>query len=250
MRRWLMLPFGLARRAIAIAGFVWSFFTFQRLARSGSRPDFSVQWKDRFACLDDATPVTYFDHHYVYHLGWAARKVAAQKPASHTDISSSLYFSALISAHTSVRFFDLRPARMRLANVSCEAADITCLPFSDRSIHSLSCMHVAEHIGLGRYGDPMDADGDLRAMRELQRVTAPGGSLLFVVPIGQRRIQFNAHRIYSPEEIVRTFSELTLADFSLITDNPDDGIIPRADFAQANAQRYGCGCFHFIRERE
>jgi hypothetical protein len=31
-------------------------------------------------------------------------------------------------------------------------------------------MHVVEHVGLGRYGDLMDPDGDLKAMRELRRV--------------------------------------------------------------------------------
>ncbi len=46
-----------------------------------------------------------------------------------------------------------------------------------------SCMHTIEHIGLGRYGDPLDAVGDQTALSELQRVVAPGGSLLIVVPV-------------------------------------------------------------------
>ncbi len=33
-------------------------------------------------------------------------------------------------------------------------------------------MHVVEHVGLGRYGDPLDPDGDLKAIAELKRVTA------------------------------------------------------------------------------
>ena len=39
-------------------------------------------------------------------------------------------------------------------------------------------MHVVEHIGLGRYGDQVDPDGDLMAMKELERVTAKLGKLL------------------------------------------------------------------------
>ena len=46
-------------------------------------------------------------------------------------------------------------------------------------------MHVIEHIGLGRYGDKFDYDGDLKAIKELKRVLAVGGNLLFVVPIGK-----------------------------------------------------------------
>jgi Caenorhabditis protein of unknown function, DUF268 len=33
--------------------------------------------------------------------------------------------------------------------------------------------NVIEHIGLGRYGDPLDPDGELRAIGELVRVLAP-----------------------------------------------------------------------------
>ena len=62
--------------------------------------------------------------------------------------------------------------------------DLISLPFEDGSFHSLTCMHVVEHIGLGRYGDQVDPDGDLMAMKELERVTAKLGNLLFVVPVG------------------------------------------------------------------
>ena len=75
--------------------------------------------------------------------------------------------------------------------------DICALPFADGSIQSLSCMHVVEHVGLGRYGDPLDPMEIEWQCSELQRVLAPGGDLLFVVPVGKPRIMYNAHRIYS-----------------------------------------------------
>ena len=79
-------------------------------------------------------------------------------------------------------------------------------------------MHVVEHIGLGRYGDPLDATGDLKAMKELARVVAPGGTLLLVCPVGRPRVVFNAHRIYSVEQISASFPEFALAEFALISD--------------------------------
>jgi hypothetical protein len=146
-----------------------------------------------------------------------------------------------------VRFYDYRPAELRLSALSSDRADLLALPFPDGSLQSLSCMHVVEHVGLGRYGDPLDPAGDLRAMAELQRVVASGGSLLFAVPVGRPKVVFNAHRIYAAADVVGSFPELRLQQFALITDDPREGLVPDAGFAQADAQRYGCGCFWFRR---
>ncbi len=107
-------------------------------------------------------------------------------------------------------------------------------------------MHTIEHVGLGRYGDPIDPDGDLKAIAELIRVLAPGGSFLFVTPVGAPRIQFNAHRIYSYDQIIGYFSGLKLEQFSLVPDNGvQRGLIADATKEMADAQAYGCGCFWF-----
>jgi hypothetical protein len=62
------------------------------------------------------------------------------------------------------------------------------LRLGERLAGSVSCMHVVEHVGLGRYGDPLDANGDLQAIKELKCVLWPGGVLYFVVPTGVRRL--------------------------------------------------------------
>jgi ubiquinone/menaquinone biosynthesis C-methylase UbiE len=145
-----------------------------------------------------------------------------------------------------VRFYDYRRADLQLGNLTSDAADLLALPFADGSIESLSCMHVVEHIGLGRYGDSLDPDGDLKAISELKRVLAPEGNLLFVVPIGKPMIMFNAHRIYSYEQVMSYFSELELKEFALIPDNPSEGgLIHDAIKEQADRQTYACGCFWF-----
>jgi predicted SAM-dependent methyltransferase len=152
-----------------------------------------------------------------------------------------------ISAFIPVKFYDYRPAKLNLSSLQCNFADIVKLPFDDNSIESLSCMHVVEHIGLERYGDPFDPQGDLKAIRELQRVSKPGGSLLFVVPIGGKmRIQYNAHRIYTYESILEYFISLRLVSFALITD--DSQFIENATSEICARQNWGCGCFWFIKE--
>jgi hypothetical protein len=60
----------------------------------------------------------------------------------------------------------------------------------------VSLISTLEHIGLGRYGDPLDVDGDIRCMREVWRVLHPGGHLVLTIPYGYPTVVFNLHRIY------------------------------------------------------
>ena len=92
------------------------------------------------------------------------------------------------------------------------------LPFGDGTIASLSCMHVVEHVGLGRYGETLDYDGDLKAIAEVKWVVTAGGSLILAVPVGRPKIVFNAHRIYSYEQILLYFEGFELREFALIPD--------------------------------
>ena len=209
---------------------------------------FSIHTKDLYPCVLDKTLKTSFDRHYVLHTAWASRKLKDLQPNLHIDISSSLYFSAIISAFIKVDFYDYRPAELNLKGLSSNHADLLSLPFSDNSVISLSCMHVVEHIGLGRYGEPINPQADLMAISELKRVLSIGGSLLFVVPIGKPKIQFNAHRIYSFDQIIEYFSELKLKEFSLIPQyERDGGIIYNAEKKLADKEKYACGCFWFIK---
>lgn len=49
-----------------------------------------------------------------------------------------------------------------------------------------------EHDGLGRYGDPIDPEGDLKIMAYLRdEIVVPGGALLLAMPSGGDFIEFN-----------------------------------------------------------
>lgn len=60
-----------------------------------------------------------------------------------------------------------------------------------------------DHDGLGRYGDPLNADGDLEAMALVRRVLSPHGRLLLTVPIGPDLVVFNLMRRYGPVRLPR-----------------------------------------------
>jgi hypothetical protein len=234
---------GLCRRILFIRDYV----DFKK--KSSEEARFSLNWSDRRPELDDHTPATHFDTHYIYHPAWAARILAKTKPKEHIDISSALSFPSIVSAFLPVRFYDYRPAHLLLTGLTTDSTDLLQLPFADGSITSLSCMHTVEHIGLGRYGDPLDPAGDKKAAKELARVLARGGNLLFVVPVGKPRIAFNAHRIYSYAHVHELFPDLVLKQCSLVPDDAlSHGMIENATEHDVNAQTYGCGCFWFVKE--
>lgn len=62
-----------------------------------------------------------------------------------------------------------------------------------------------EHDGLGRYGDPVNPTGDLRAMAEHKNMLRPGGKLILSVPVGPDCLVWNAHRIYGPIRLKMLF---------------------------------------------
>lgn len=66
----------------------------------------------------------------------------------------------------------------------------------DRSVDVVTIISTLEHVGLGRYGDPLDVDGDLKTMREACRILKPGGYVILTIPYGYPTVVFNLHRVY------------------------------------------------------
>jgi hypothetical protein len=125
-------------------------------------------------------------------------------------------------------------------NVAGDALD---LPFASASVSSISTLHVAEHIGLGRYGDALNPDGTRQTALELTRVLARDGTLLFAVPIGSPRVCFNAHRILDPTTVPALFPGLDLVEFSAVSDDGDfrNNVEP----SNFRSSRYACGMYRF-----
>jgi hypothetical protein len=139
-------------------------------------------------------------------------------PLRHVDFGSHVYFAGVASAITDkFTYYDIRPIDMPLPRLECKAGNLTKIDLPDNSQMSVSCMHVLEHVGLGRYGDSIDPRGDLKAAAELSRIVHPDGQLLIVEPVNQiPRLSFNAHRIYSYNQILDMFSLFRVRQFTLI----------------------------------
>jgi hypothetical protein len=68
------------------------------------------------------------------------------------------------------------------------------------------------------------------------------------VPVGWSRVEFNAHRVHTPRQILSYFPDLTLLEFSV----EDDDMRFHANVAPADFERadYACGLFWFTKAVE
>lgn len=199
--------------------------------------------------LNEDTPTTGFDFGYTMHCGWATRRLVESNPESHADFGSYVYYASVASAFVrNFTFYDIRPANIPLPGLSCGAADLTHLHFEDNSLPSMSCLHVLEHIGLGRYGDALDAAGDIKAAKELVRVLKPGGQLLYVAPLhAQPHVCFNAHRFYNYTMVRKLFTGLELKEFTLIGNGGRQEMEEHAPVDRLVSGNGVNGCFWFVK---
>ena len=245
LARWLS-PLGVSGSALrGLRGYAWFFGDARRYRRM---PGHTLPWGERWPMVLDRVGHTPFDAHYFYMDNWALRRVLGSGADWHVDVASRVDTVAHMAASMRVTFIDIRPLPAEVEGLECRAGSVLDLPFPDQSVPSLSCLHVAEHVGLGRYGDPLDPQGTVKACKELERVLAPGGNLFFALPVGRPRVVFNAHRVHDPEDILRLFPELALVEFSHVD---DAGAFHRGSRpADAKELEYGCGMFWFTRTRK
>lgn len=196
---------------------------------------------DSYPCLFDAVAATPFDAHYFYQAFWATERIARRKASRHLDVGSDVTFVGLLSTLMPVVFVDIRPLTARLPRLTAVVGSVLDLPFSDGSVPSLSCLHVAEHVGLGRYGDPLNPAGTQLACAELARVLTSGGDLFFSMPVGRPRTCFNAHRIHSPRQVLSFFPRMELVEFSAVDDRGDLQLGIRSE--EMETAEYSCGLF-------
>ena len=95
------------------------------------------------------------------------------------------------------------------------------LPFDNDFFDIVTDVSTIEHVGLGRYGDPISPDGDKKAMGEIKRVVKPGGKIIITIPCGLDTICYSKEgiplaRVYSPISSIKLLSGLKILELSYI----------------------------------
>ena len=191
--------------------YIWFFQELQKFNNMDVNPNFAKI--EYFPCLLDKLDHTPLDPTYFFQDSWAAKKIYDIKPKHHYDVGSSAKTIGILSQFVPITMIDIRPITLELENLYFKKGSILELPFEDNSIQSISSLCVIEHIGLGRYGDPLDPYGSEKAIEELKRVVSINGIILFSVPIDSKnKIYFNAHRAFTRDYILKLFSGFELIE--------------------------------------
>lgn len=124
-----------------------------------------LEWPCRmsYPCLQDSKAnAGSAAGHYFHQDFLVAQRIFRDNPVRHIDIGSRIDgFVAHVATFRPLEIIDIRPMT-DIHNVTMLQMDIVnpivpCTPITD----SLSSLHVVEHFGLGRYGDPIDINAVL-----------------------------------------------------------------------------------------
>jgi SAM-dependent methyltransferase len=202
--------------------------------------------EDRFKESGDASG------HYYHQDLLVATKIYGNKPLKHIDIGSSMNFIAHVASYREIEVFDIREQKSSFPNIRFRRLDLMNKDFNLIDYcDSVSCLHVLEHFGLGRYGDKVDYEGHLLGWENINKLLKQGGKLYFSVPIGEQRIEFNAHRVFSMRYLLKMIgSKYRIDSFSYVRDNGQlirDPKLDEGSIASSFSCHYGCGIFELTK---
>jgi SAM-dependent methyltransferase len=192
--------------------------------------------------------------HYFHQDLYVAREVVTANPVKHLDIGSRTDgFVAHVACCRAIEIVDIRPIKSTVKNIFFRQANLMQLP--DDLIDycdSVSSLHAIEHFGLGRYGDPIDYFGHVKAIDNIAKILKKGGKFYCSTPIGPQRIEFNGQRVFSINYLIEVLSEyFEIKQFSYVDDSGDFFENAELNDTTINSNfdcQYGCGIFLCIKK--
>jgi len=187
--------------------------------------------------------------HYFHQDLYVARQIFFNKPKRHIDIGSRTDgFVAHVAVFREIEIIDIRSQTSKVKNIKFKQANFMKLPIDlVEACDSASSLHAIEHFGLGRYGDPIDYNGHLKAIENITKMLKKNGTFYFSAPIGKQRIEFNAHRVFSIQYLINIFKKnFDLKEFSYVDDKGDffeNILLDKQKIDQNCGCNLGCGIF-------
>jgi hypothetical protein len=187
--------------------------------------------------------------HYFHQDLHIAQDIFYKSPIKHVDIGSRTDgFVAHVASFREIEVFDIRPLESTVTNIKFIQSDFTNInPNLENYTDSISCLHAIEHFGLGRYNDTLDKDGHLKGLNAIYKTLKKEGIFYFSTPIGNQRIEFNAHRVFGIKYLLDLFeNKYKILSFSYVDDKGDlykNVELTSTMISQNLNCNYGCGIF-------
>lgn len=217
--------------------------------RKNIRNNFKIDENKLWPVISDKYSKAGTIGNYFWQDLWAAKLIHKSGIKKHFDIGSRIdgFIAHLLAMDIDVTLIDIRQFPVEVSGLHTIVDNATELgQVTNESIESMSALCSIEHFGLGRYGDPIDPEACFKCFSEIQRKIKPGGSLYISLPIGNERVEFNAHRVFFASTVIECFRMMNLIEFSCAAEgkieyNVD---IKKYDNDRHNGE-YRYGLFHF-----
>lgn len=207
--------FGIDIRALAMI-FYFPKYIMQMMAwrRSGGRIDeYEPILSDYFGTEAGLASGGYF-----YQDIMVANHVLQQQPQRHITVGANITgFVGHVATFMPITVCDVRPlTEIAHPNIEFVQQDFGARDFDPTGLtaDSVSCLSCLHHVGLGRYGDPINPRGPFAALDNLAQMVSPGGYLYLGTVVGSTsHVIFNLGRVFTIDEILEHLSNFDLVRF-------------------------------------
>ena len=185
-------------------------------------------WKIRRNLVRGVPYGKYNNKKHLKSIIYALQKYNINKKKTAVIGSSSPWIEAILLN------FENDVTTVEYINTQCDHPNLKCVNYftnfknTSNLYDCIVTYSSVEHSGLGRYGDPLDPDGDIKTMKDIYKNLKKDGILIWGAPVGKDKLVWNAHRIYGKIRLpilFKNFKELYWDYDKETIINNDSGII-------------------------
>lgn len=245
-------PVTFAKTARYLPRYLAEFNAFKRDAGEKGEP---LRIKNTYPVFVDYSAPTVNRHYWFQDIHVATQVIDMAKGNPdhlHIDIGSRIegFITSLISARVKLIFGEINLPKISFPNTQTTFIDLQKMtPDQLVGANSVSCLHVIEHLGLGKYGDAIDSQGHLKVIEDFHRVMPAGVPLFISFPTSSEPgITFNAGRDLDPIQMLDKVRSVgfSIDDVAFVTSDWKLEIDPSIDLLKS--ERYGCLILRLVKE--